>query len=69
MFLDENVNGFQAYQKPLDFEECKVVIDRIAKFHACSYFMNENVSFPLADNGHLLSNLGLIIKYECLLGI
>lgn len=47
ILIDESPNGFETYTKPLNMEEIQVVIERIAKFHACSVFMNENVIFFL----------------------
>ncbi|XP_063710076.1 uncharacterized protein LOC134838469 [Culicoides brevitarsis] len=42
VLIDESPNGFQTYSKGLDVEQIQVVVERIAKFHACSVFMNEN---------------------------
>uniref|UniRef100_A0A336M155 CSON009898 protein n=1 Tax=Culicoides sonorensis TaxID=179676 RepID=A0A336M155_CULSO len=42
VFIDESPNGFVSYTEPLNLEQIQVVIERIAKFHACSVYMNEN---------------------------
>ncbi|XP_063710075.1 uncharacterized protein LOC134838468 [Culicoides brevitarsis] len=42
MFIDEGPNGFKSFEKALNLEQTKVLCDRIAKFHACSVYMNEN---------------------------
>lgn len=43
IFIDEGPNGFESYKKPLTYEQVQVLIERIAKFHACSVYMNDNV--------------------------
>lgn len=43
VMIDESPNGFQTYTVALNWKEIQVVIERIAKFHACSVYMNENV--------------------------
>lgn len=45
ILIDESPNGFRTYTEPLNLKEIQVVIERIAKFHACSVFLNENVKF------------------------
>ncbi|XP_063709214.1 uncharacterized protein LOC134837758 [Culicoides brevitarsis] len=42
VLIDEEPNGFRTYTKPLNYDEIQVVIERIAKFHATSVFMNSN---------------------------
>ncbi|XP_063707881.1 uncharacterized protein LOC134836624 [Culicoides brevitarsis] len=42
VFIDEGPNGFKPYESALTHAQAQVVIDRIAKFHACSVKMNEN---------------------------
>ncbi|XP_063709151.1 uncharacterized protein LOC134837694 [Culicoides brevitarsis] len=42
IFIDECLNGFKSFEKPLNLEQTKVLCERIAKFHACSVYLNEN---------------------------
>ncbi|XP_063709646.1 uncharacterized protein LOC134838115 [Culicoides brevitarsis] len=43
VFIDETPNGFKPYEKNLSFEEAQIAIQTLAKFHACSLFVNKNV--------------------------
>ncbi|XP_063695576.1 uncharacterized protein LOC134826987 [Culicoides brevitarsis] len=41
VFIDEGPKGFKPYEKPFTFEQVQVLIERIAKFHACSFFLQK----------------------------
>lgn len=45
IFIDEAPNGFTSYKTALTYDQSQVLIERIAKFHACSVYMNQNVCF------------------------
>ncbi|XP_063709152.1 uncharacterized protein LOC134837696 [Culicoides brevitarsis] len=39
---DLTPDGFRTYENPLEMEAAKVITEKLAKFHACSVFLNEN---------------------------